>query len=96
MTLYQKILWTFVKIRVLEQQPREPSPRENLFCYAVSLELQYSRICSRLGQARRRDASDTARQIVDLLGLTTAAEPLPRYLLVLLQRHHSRGDRTLN
>jgi hypothetical protein len=50
------------------------------------LELQYSRICVRAGTARRREAAAIAWRIVGLLGLTGAAEPLPRRLLVLLER----------
>ena len=40
----------------------------------------------RVGTARRREAAAIAWRIVDLLGLTEAAEPLPRRLLVLLER----------
>ena len=40
----------------------------------------------RVGTARRREAAAIAWRIVGLLGLTEAAEPLPRRLLVLLER----------
>lgn len=61
-------------------------PRESLIQYAVALELQYSRICMRAGTARRREAADIAWGTVGLLGLIEAAEPLPRRLLILLER----------
>ncbi len=86
MTVFQQVLWMFVNIRVLGKQPRLPLPRESLIQYAVALELQYSRICIRVGPARRHEAAAIAWQIVGLLGLTEAAEPLPRRLLVLLER----------
>jgi hypothetical protein len=86
MTVFQQVLWMFVNIRVLGKQPRLPLPRESLIQYAVALERQYSRICMRVGTARRREAAAIAWQIVGLLGLTEAAEPLPRRLLVLLER----------
>jgi len=86
MTVFQQVLWMFVNIRVLGKQPRLPLPRENLIQYAVALELRYSRICMRVGPARRREAAAIAWRIVGLLGLTEAAEPLPRRLLVLLER----------
>jgi hypothetical protein len=85
MTVFQQVLWMFVNIRLLGKQPK-PLLRESMIQYAVALELQYSRICMRVGTARRREAADNARQIVGLLGLTEAAEPLPRRLLVLLER----------
>ena len=86
MTAFQQVLWMFVNIRVLGKQPRSPLPRESLIQYAVALELQYSQICIRVGTARRREAAAIAWRIVGLLGLTEAAEPLPRRLLVLLER----------
>jgi hypothetical protein len=86
MTVFQQVLWMFVNIRMLGKQPRLPLPRESLIQYAVALELQYSRICMKVGTTRRREAAAIAWQIVGLLGLTEAAEPLPRRLLVLLER----------
>jgi hypothetical protein len=86
MTVFQQVLWMIVNIRLLGKQPRLPLPQESLIQYAVALELQYSRICMRVGTARRREAAAIAWQIVGLLGLTEAAEPLPRRLLVLLER----------
>jgi hypothetical protein len=87
MTVFQQVLWMFVNLRALGEQPRWPLSQESLIQYAVALELQYSRICSRLGAERRRDATAIASQIIGLLGLTEAAEPLPPRLLVLLERH---------
>jgi hypothetical protein len=84
--VFQQVLWMFVNIRVLGKQPRLPLPRESLIQYAVALELQYSRICMRVGRARRREAAAIAWRIVGPLGLTEAAEPLPRRLLILLER----------
>jgi hypothetical protein len=86
MTVFQQVLWMFVNIRVLGKQPRLPFPRESLIQYAVALQLQYSRICMRGGTARRREAAAIAWRIVGLLGLTGAAEPLQRRLLVLRER----------
>ena len=86
MTVFQQVLWMFVNIRLLGKQPRLPLPQESLIQYAVALELQYSRICMIVGTARRREAVAIAWRIVGLLGLTEAAEPLPRRLLVLLER----------
>jgi hypothetical protein len=86
MTVFQQVLWMFVNIRLLGKQPRLPLLRESMIQYAVALELQYSRICVRAGTARRREAAAIAWRIVGLLGLTGAAEPLPRRLLVLLER----------
>jgi hypothetical protein len=87
MTVFHQILWMLVNIRMLGKQPRLPLPTESLIQYAVALELQYSRICTRLGTARRLEAAAITCQIVGLLGLTEAAEPLPTLLLVLLERH---------
>jgi hypothetical protein len=86
MTVFQQVLWMFVNIRVLGKQPRLPLHQESLIQYAVALELQYSRMCMRAGTARRREAADIAWRIVGLLGLIEAAEPLPRRLLILLER----------
>jgi hypothetical protein len=87
MTVLQQVFWMFVNIRALGRQPRLPLPRESLIEYAVALQLQYCRICTRLGIERCREAAAIAWRIVVLLGLTEAAEPLPRRLLVLLERH---------
>jgi hypothetical protein len=43
-------------------------------------------MCMRAGTARRREAADIAWRIVGLLGLIEAAEPLPRRLLILVER----------
>jgi hypothetical protein len=86
MTVFQQVLWMLLNIRVLGKQPRLPLPRESLIQYAVALELQYSRICMRVGTARRHEAAAIAWRIVRLLGLIEAAEPLPPRLLVLLER----------
>ena len=56
MTVFQQVLWMFVNIRLLGKQPRLPLLRESMIQYAVALELQYSRICMRVGTARRREA----------------------------------------
>lgn len=87
MTVFQQVLWMFVNLRVLGEQPTFPLSQESLIQYAVALELQYSRLCSRLSTDHRRDAIAIASQIIGLLGLTEAAEPLPPRLLVLLDHH---------
>jgi hypothetical protein len=87
MTLFQQVLWMFVKIRVFGSEPRLPFPGESLIEYAVALQLQYGRICAGLGAERRREAAAIASRCVGLLGLTEAAEPLPPRLVVLLERH---------
>src|SRR3984885_12649470 len=86
MTEFHQVLWMFVNIRVLWKQPRMPLPRESLIQYAVALELQYRRICMRVGAAHRRDAAAIAWRVVGRPALTEAAEPLPRRLPVLLER----------
>jgi hypothetical protein len=87
MTMFQQVLWMLVNIRLLGRQPKLPLSGESLIHYAAALEIQYSRICTHLGIARRREATAIAWRIIGLLGLTEAAEPLPPQLLGLLQRH---------
>jgi hypothetical protein len=87
MTVFEQVLWMFVNIRVLGKQPRLPAYGDDLIRYAAALEVQYSRICTQPGIASRRQTATTAWQLVGLLGLTEAAEPLPPRLLVLLERH---------
>jgi hypothetical protein len=89
MTVFHQVLWMFVNIRVLGKEPRLPLAHENLAQYAIALELQYCRLSTRLGTARRLEAIAIARRIVGLLGLIEAAEPLPGPLLILLERHRS-------
>ena len=86
MTVFQQVLWMHVNLRVLGKQPRSPLSGESLIQYAAVLEIQYSRICVHLGLKRRRDASAIASQIINLLGLTEAAEPLPSRLLTMLDQ----------
>ena len=50
-------------------------------------EFTVSRICTQPGIARRRQTATTAWQLIGLLGLTEAAEPLPPRLLVLRECH---------
>lgn len=87
MTTFQQVLSMIVNIRLLGRQPRLPSSGESLIHYAAALEIQYSRICTHLGTARRREVATIASGIIALLGLTQAAEPLPPKLLGLLARH---------
>jgi hypothetical protein len=62
--------------------------------YAAALELQHSRISAHFEATHRRQTVEIARQVIGLLGLTEAAEPLPRLLLVLRERHEGqRSDR---
>jgi len=60
---------------------------DDLIRYAAALEVQYSRICTQPGIASRRQTATTAWQLIGLLGLTEAAEPLPPRLLILFDRH---------
>jgi hypothetical protein len=89
-TVFKQVLLMFVSIRLLGREPRLPRNQESLIHYAAALEVQHSRISARLGLTRRRRAVATARRIIGLLGLTEAAEPLPRLLLVLRERHESQ------
>jgi hypothetical protein len=89
MTVFQQVLWMFVNIRLLGKQPNPSSPGESLIQYATALELQYCRICMR-SSAKRRERTALASAMVQILGLTEAAEPLPPWLLVLLDRHRRR------
>jgi hypothetical protein len=66
---------------------RLPAQSDDLIRYAAVLELQYSRICTQHGIARRRQMAATAWRLIGLLGLTEAAEPLSPRLLMLLERH---------
>jgi hypothetical protein len=68
MTVFQQVLWMFVNIRVLGRQPRLPLPRESLIQYAVALNLQYSRICIRLGTEHRHEAGAIARRSLAFSG----------------------------
>ena len=87
MTVFEQVLRTFVYIRVLGNQPTLPAPGDDLIRYAAALEVQYSLICKQSGIARRRQTAIIAWHLIELLGLTEAAEPLPPRLLVLLDRH---------
>src|ERR1017187_2542143 len=60
MTVFQQVLWMLANIRVLGKQPGLPAQGDDLIRYAVVLELQYSRICTQLGIARRRQMAAIA------------------------------------
>ena len=93
MTVFEQVLWMLVNIRLLGRQPRFPLPGESLIHYAAALEIQYSRVCMHLRQARRREAAAIAWRIVGLLGLTEGAEPIPPRLLVLPEPIEGSGRR---
>jgi hypothetical protein len=69
MTVFERVLWMFVNIRVLGKQPRLPADGDDLIRYAAALEVQYGRICSQFGIANRSQKA-TSWQLIGLLGLT--------------------------
>lgn len=84
--VFEHILWMFVCLRLLGCEPVNPSPGITLFAYAAELELQYCRLRSSAGAAASSQARELTRDIIGILGLPEAAEPLPLSLLPLLFR----------
>ncbi len=90
MIVFQQVLWMFLNIRLLGEEPRPPTGDEPLSHYAASLQLQYSRLCAVLEPRHRQEAVEAAHKLIAWLGLIEATEPLPSGLLSLLQRHMQR------
>jgi len=86
MTVFEHVLWMLLNLRLLGREPRQPRGRERLIDYAVALQLEYSRTCAQ-ADAAPCHSTEVARRLIDLIGLAAAAEPLPRHLLPMLQRH---------
>ena len=84
--VFEHILWMFVCLRLLGSEPADPSPGMTLFAYAAELELQYCRLGSSAGTAASSQAREITRDLIGILGLPQAAEPLPPSLLPLLFR----------
>ena len=84
--MFEHILWMFVCLRLLGSVPADPSPRMTLFAYAAELELQYYRLRIFAGAAASSEARELTRDLIGILGLPQAAEPLPPSLLPLLFR----------
>ena len=84
--VFEHILWMFVCLRLLGSEPPSPSPGMTVFAYAAELEFQYCQICDSVGVAARREARELTRDLIGILALPQAAEPLPPTLLPLLCR----------
>ena len=84
--VFEHILWMFVCLRLLGSEPADPSPGMTLFAYAAELELQYCRLRSSAGATASSEARELTRNLIGVLGLPEAAEPLPSSLLPLLFR----------
>ena len=84
--VFGHMLWLFVCLRLLGCEPAAPSPGMTLFAYAAELELQYCRLRSSAGATASSEARELTRDLIGILGLPQAAEPLPPSLLPLLCR----------
>ena len=84
---FQHILWMYVCLRLLGREPAVPLPGVTLFEYAASLEIQYCRLRICAGAAASLQARELTHNLIHMLGLPQAAEPLPPCLLPLLLRH---------
>ncbi len=84
--VFEHILWMFVCLRLLGSEPAAPTPDVTLCEYAAELELQYFRLRISAGAAASRQARELTRNLIGILGLPQAAEPLPPSLLPLLFR----------
>lgn len=84
--VFEHILWMFVCLRLLGSEPAAPSTGMTLFAYAAELEMQYCRLRVSAGAAASSEARELTRDLVGILGLSQAAEPLPPSLLQLLFR----------
>ena len=82
--VFEHILWMFACLRLLGSEPVNPSPGMTVFAYAAELELQYCRLRVSAGAAASSEARELTRDLVGILGLPQAAEPLPPSLLPLL------------
>ncbi len=78
------ILWMFVCLRLMGSEPAAPSPGLTLIEYAAELEIQYCRIRISARIATSGHARELTHDLIRMLGLPRAAEPLPRSLLPLL------------
>ena len=85
--VFEHILWMFVCLRLLGSEPAAPSPGTTLFAYAAELEIQYCRLRISAGAAASSEARELTRDLIGILGLPQAAEPLPPTLLPLLCRN---------
>jgi hypothetical protein len=85
----EHILWMFVYLRLLGSEPAAPSPSMTLFAYAAELEIQYCQLCVSVGAAASHQAREITSDLIRILGLPQAAEPLPALLLPLLFRNSS-------
>ena len=84
--VFEHILWLFVCLRLMGSEPAAPSPGMTVFAYAAELEIQYCRLRSSAGTVASRQARELTRDLIGILGLPQAAEPLPPSLLPLLFR----------
>ena len=88
--VFQHILWMYVCLRLLGSEPALPPPGVTLFEYAASLEIQYCQLRISAGAAASREARELTDNLIHMLGLPQAAEPLPPSLLPLLLRHAAK------
>jgi hypothetical protein len=70
-----------VDVRLLGNEPASPSPGMTLFAYAAELEIQYCRLRVSTGADASREARELTLDLIGILGLPQAAEPLPPSLL---------------
>lgn len=85
--IFQHILWMYVCLRLLGSEPVAPSPGVTLLEYAATLEIQYCRLRISTGAAASLSARELTHNLIHMLGLPQAAEPLPSSLMPLLLRH---------
>jgi hypothetical protein len=85
--VFQHILWMYVCLRLLGSEPAFPLPGVTLFEYAATLEIQYCELRISAGAAARREARELTHNLIHVLGLPQAAEPLPPSLLPVLLRY---------
>lgn len=88
--VFQHILWMYVCLRLLGSEPAVPLPGVTLFEYAATLEIQYCELRISAGASASREAREHAHDLIRMLGLPQAAEPLPPSLLPLLLRHPAK------
>jgi len=84
--LFEHILWMFMCLRLLGGEPANPSPGMTVLAYAAQLELQYCRLRISAGVVASSEATELTRDLIGIVGLLEAAEPLPPSLLPLLFR----------
>ncbi len=84
MLIFQHVLRMIVLLRLLDVEPIDTRSSRTLLHYAARLELQYCQICLQYDQEKILEARALTTQLIDLVGLVSAAQPLPYGLATLL------------